>query len=341
MTPSLETHYLGLTLPHPVVASPGPWTHDLDGFRRLEDGGVSAIVMHSLFEEQVTAESHLIDHYLDYGAESYGESLSYLPDWEDYRAGPDDHFELLGRAREAVDVPVIGSLNGATPGGWGGYAKKMEEAGASALELNLYDLPADPAESAATVEARYLEVVREVRSQTDLPLAVKISPFFTAPAHIAREFVDAGANALVLFNRFYQPDFDLEELAVIPHLELSTGFENRLPLRWVAILCGRIDAEFAITSGVREAEDVIKGIMAGANVVMMTSELLRRGAGRASEIVEEIRDWLAEREYESVEQMRGSMSQQYVEDPKAFERANYIRTLQSWRPDPSLGHGEP
>ncbi len=338
MTPNLETNYLGMTLAHPVVASPGPWTHDLDGFRRLEDGGVSAIVMHSLFEEQVTAESHLIDHYLDYGAESYGESLSYLPEWDDFRTGPDDHFELLSRAREAVAIPIVGSLNGATPGGWSDYARRMEQAGASALELNLYHLPTDPEESAATVEKRYLDVVQEVRAQTRLPMAVKIGPFFTAPAHMAKSFAEAGADALVLFNRFYQPDLDLEDFAVVPRLELSSRFENRLPLRWVAILFGRVPVEFAITGGVQESEDVVKGIMAGANVVMMTSELLRGGISRTDFVVEGLREWLEENGYESVSEMRGSMSQCYVENPEAFERANYIRTLQSWRPDPALGH---
>jgi dihydroorotate dehydrogenase (fumarate) len=338
MGPSLETTYLGLRLAHPVVASAGPLTHDLDGFRRLEDAGVSAIVMHSLFEEQITRDSLRTHHYLESGSHAYGESLTYAPEFEDYGTGPDRYLDLLAAAKDAVSVPILGSLNGITPGGWRQFAAKIGQAGADALELNLYHVPADPATSGADLEAAYLDAVREVAAAVSIPVAVKLSPFFTSPAHMARQFAAAGAAGLVLFNRFYQPDIDLDELQVVPRLVLSQNTELRLPLRWTAILFGRVDADLAITSGVHAAEDVLKGILVGANVTMMTSELLQHGLGRVAHILEAVRLWMEEREFASVGQMRGSLSHLHTASPAAFERANYLSTLQSWRPDTSLGH---
>ncbi|MEX2581255.1 MAG: dihydroorotate dehydrogenase-like protein [Verrucomicrobiales bacterium] len=333
MTPNLETTYLGLSLAHPVVASAGPWTHEADGFRRLEEAGVSAIVMHSLFEEEITRQSLLTHHFIEYGAESFGESLSYLPELEDYGTGPDRYLELLAAGKAAVSVPVIGSLNGTTPGGWRQFARQIEEAGADALELNLYHVPTDPELSGADLEARYLDDVREVAAAIRIPLAVKLSPFLTAPVHLARQFVEAGASGLVLFNRFYQPDIDLEELQVVPKLVLSRPEELRLPLRWAAILFGRVEADLAITSGVHNAEDVLKGMLAGGSVTMMTSELLRSGPGVVSPLLDAMREWMTERDYESVAQMRGALSHRHTESPEGFERANYLATLHSWSPD--------
>ncbi len=338
MTPNLETGYLGLRLEHPIVASAGPLTHNLDGFRKLEDGGAAAIVMHSLFEEEIMEESQLTDHFLDYGAETFGESLTYLPELQDYNVGPDAHLSLLAKAKDSLEVPIIGSLNGVTPGGWGDYATEIQQAGADALELNIYNLATDPEISAAEVEELYLQVVREVRAKVTIPLAVKLSSFFSAPAHMIRQLAEAGANAVVLFNRFYQPDFDLEHMEVTPNLVLSSPAELRLPLRWVALLHGRISIEFAITSGVHSGEDVLKGLMAGANAVMTNSEILRRGPSRIAQMVGEMSEWMSEHEYESVSQMLGALSQRHSSDPSAYERANYRKVLQSWQPHPSLGH---
>jgi len=338
MNPKLESDYLGLRLAHPVAASAGPWTKEVDGIRRLEDAGVSAIVMHSLFEEEIAQAGRLTQHYVDYGSESFGESLSYLPALEDYGTGPERYLRLLSEGKAAVSVPVLGSLNGTTPGGWRRFARQIEEAGADALELNLYHVPTDPSTNGAELEERYLDAVREVAETVSIPLAVKLSPFLTAPAHMAARFAEAGAAGLVLFNRFYQPDIDLETLSVVPKLVLSRSEELRLPLRWTAILHGRVPVDLAITSGVHGAEDVLKGVLAGASATMLTSELLRSGPGCVSRILDGVREWMAERDYESVAQMRGSLSHRHTESPEAFERANYLATLHSWRPEPSLGH---
>ncbi len=331
----LTTTYLGLPLAHPIVPSASPLSERLDTIRRLEDAGAPALVMHSLFEEQLTGESHRLDHYLDYGTESFAEALSYFPDVGSYHVGPEEYLEKIRKAREAVDIPIIGSLNGISAGGWTRYAQYIEEAGADALELNIYYLPTDPNLSGAEVEERYLKVVRGVRSSISIPLAVKIGPYFSALAHMARRFAEAGADGLVLFNRFYQPDFDLERLEVTPHLVLSTSDELRLPLRWVALLYGRVDVDLAITSGVHTHIDVIKGLMAGAQVTMVASELMKNGLQRIGEIRTQLAVWMEEHEYESVRQMQGSMSQIHVAEPTAFERANYMKVLQSWRPDPA------
>jgi len=331
----LSTSYLGLKLSNPIVPSSSPLSQNLDGIRRLEDAGAGAVVMYSLFEEQIEYESHNLDHFLSYGTESYGEALSYFPDLGHYNVGPDEYLNLISSAKKAVEIPIIGSLNGASTGGWIEYATKIQEAGADALELNMYYVAADPDITGAEVNEMYLDVLREVRKHISIPLAVKIGPYFASIAHMSKCFAEEGANGLVFFNRFYQPDFDLDKLEVVPNLMLSTPFAMRLPLRWVAILHGRIPVDFAITSGVHTYDDVLKGLMAGAKVTMMAAELLKNGVGRIGEIKEEITRWMEEREYVSVEQMQGSMSQVNVANPAAFERANYMKVLQSWRNDPT------
>lgn len=331
----LSTEYLGLKLKSPLVPSASPLSRNLDSIRRLEDAGAAAVVMFSLFEEQITMESHQLDHYLTYGAESYPEALSYFPDMEQYNIGPEEYLELIRRARESVDIPIIASLNGVSSGGWIRYARLMEQAGAHALELNIYFIPTNPHLSGAQVEEMYLEVLRDVRASVSIPIAVKIGPYFSSLAHMARHLAEQGADGLVLFNRFYQPDFDLENLEVVPHLVLSTSDELRLPLRWIAILYGRISVDFAISSGVHTHLDVIKAMMAGANIAQMASELLHNGLRRIGEIEHAMTRWMEEYEYESVAQMRGSMSQRNVAEPAAFERANYMKVLDSFRPDPT------
>ncbi|MGK0186486.1 MAG: dihydroorotate dehydrogenase (fumarate) [Verrucomicrobiales bacterium] len=335
---NLETDYLGLKLAHPLVASSSPLSKDIDGISRLEDAGASAIVLHSLFEEQIETESHISRHYAEYGSESYAESLSYVPDLKSYNCGTDGYLKLVQSAKERVAIPIIGSLNGVTPRGWRSYAHELEQAGIDALELNLYFVPASVEVAGAGLESEYIEVVREVREQTKIPLAVKLCPFFSSLPHMAGELVDAGADALVLFNRFYQPEIDLETLTVSPRIQLSDPDEIRLALTWIAILYGRVNADLALTTGVYSHEEVLKGIMAGARVTMMASALLKNGLGTIGTTLSALRVWMEERDYESIDQMRGSMSQQHVADPSVFVRPNYMRVLQSWRPDPSLGH---
>jgi dihydroorotate dehydrogenase (fumarate) len=334
----LKTTYMGMELKNPLVPSASPLSQTLDGIRRMEDSGAAAVVLYSLFEEQIRAESQQLDHYLNYNVELYPEALSYFPDMPDYKAGPEEYLELVQAAKAAVGVPIIGSLNGVSTGGWTEYAKKIEQAGANGLELNVYYIPTDLDMTGAEVEQMYVDIVSEVTGSVSIPVAVKLSPYFSATANMAKQLVQAGADALVLFNRFYQPDFDLDELEVVPRIVLSTPFEMRLPLRWVAILYGRVNADFAITSGVHDYLDVLKGMMAGANIMQMASELLRNGTGRIGEILQNVSDWMEENEYVSIQQMQGSMSQQNVGQPTAFERANYMKMLSSWRDDPgSLG----
>jgi dihydroorotate dehydrogenase (fumarate) len=332
----LKTSYLGLTLKNPIVVSPAPISKTLDGIKRLADAGAGAIVMQSLFEEQITEESLRLDQFLSYCTNTYGEALSYFPDLEDYNSGPDRYLERIRLAKEYTDIPIIGSLNGVSTGGWIKYAQKFEEAGADALELNIYYIPTDPAMTGDDVEAMYFEVVSNVKSSIDIPVAVKVSPYFSSTANIASQLVDAGADGLVLFNRFFQPDLDLEALEVVPHLVLSTPDNLRLPLRWVAILYGRIQTDFAITSGVHDHICVLQSMMAGAKVAMMASVLLMKGPEYITEVLENLKLWMEEHEYESIEQMQGSMSQQYVAEPAAFERANYMKVLESWRPPATL-----
>src|SRR6266700_2116314 len=324
------TNYLGLELKNPLVASASPLSKKVESVRRLEDAGVAAVVMYSLFEEQITHESQELDHYLERGTHSYAESLSYFPDLDTYNLGPEPYLKHLHRIKQAVSIPVIGRLNGVSSGGWVEYAYKIEQAGADALELNIYYLPTDIDLSGAELEVAYVTLVRDIRAKVKLPIAVKLSPFFTSIPNVAKRLVEAGAHGLVLFNRFYQPDFDLDELKVVPDLDLSTSHELRLPLRWIAILYGRIAADFALTSGVHTAQDVLKAMMAGANVAMMTSALLTNGVGRLMHILNDLQEWMEEHEYASIRQMRGSMSQQAVADPAAFERANYMKALSSF-----------
>jgi len=326
----LSTTYLGLQLKNPVVASASPLSKKVDTVRRLEDAGVSAIVMYSLFEEQIVHESKALDHFLNQGTESFAEAITYFPDLEHYNVGPEEYLNLIRRHKEAVQIPIIGSLNGNTTGGWVEYAKKIEQAGADALELNIYDVPTDLKMSSQDMEQSYVDLVSDVRKQIHIPLAVKLSPFITALPGFATKLVKAGANGLVLFNRFIQPDLDIETLEVVPTLHLSTSEEIRLPLRWVAILHGRIQADLALTSGVHTANDVLRSIMAGASVTQVASELIAKGPGRATEVLADMEKWMAEFEYISVRQMCGSMSQKAVADASAFERANYMKALTSF-----------
>lgn len=325
----LSTTYLGLQLKNPVIASASPISKKLDGIRKLEDAGAGAVVMYSLFEEQIVQESLALDHYLNLGTNSFAEALTYFPDLQHYNVGPEDYLNLISKAKEMVKIPIIGSLNGVSTGGWIDYAQKIEQAGADGLELNMYYIPTDLELSSQELEQVYTDLVKDVRSQIHIPLAVKLSPFFTALPHLSKRLVQAGANGLVLFNRFLQPDLDIETLEVTPHLVLSNSDDLRLPLRWIAILYGRIDADLALTSGVHTAQDVLKALMAGANATLLASELLANGTKRITEILKDMQMWMETFEYQSVTQMRGSMSQRSVAEPAAFERANYMKALTS------------
>jgi dihydroorotate dehydrogenase (fumarate) len=326
----LTTTYMGLELKNPLVASSSPLSEKVDSVQQLEEAGISAVIMYSLFEEQIVRESLALSAALDEGSESFAEALTYLPHYGRYSVGPEAYIDHLKRVKQGVNIPVIGSLNGFTTGGWVDYAKKIEQAGADALELNLYYLPTDPGVSSMELEDRYVRLVRDIRARVQIPIALKLSPFFTSLPNIAHRLVDAGANALVLFNRFYQPDLDLEEFEVVPNLVLSNSNEMRLPLRWIAMLYGRVEADFGLTSGIHTAQDAIKAVMAGSSVAMMASALLKYGPSHATKVLEDMRTWMVEKEYDSVSQMKGSMSQKAVQDPAAFERANYIKVLSSF-----------
>jgi len=328
---NLATTYLGLALPHPLMPGASPLVDDLDMVRRLEDAGAAAIVMHSLFEEQIAAEEQVAVEVAGHG-DSFGEALSYLPGLPPFALGPDRYLDQLRRIREAVAVPVIASLNGVTASGWLDYAGLLEQAGAHALELNIYHVPTDPAETAAAVEARVVDVLRAVRTSVRLPLAVKLSPFYSALGHLAQELDLLGADGLVLFNRFYQPDIDPEALEVVPALQLSDSSELRLRLRWLAILHGRVRPSLAASGGIHTGLDALKAVMAGAHAVQMVSALLRHGPEHLAVVRADLTRWLEEHEYESLAQARGSMSLLRCPDPAAFERANYLHVLQSWRP---------
>ena len=328
----LRTHYLGMHLRTPLVASAGPLSEDLGNIRRLEDAGISAVVLYSLFEEQLRKERMDLHHHLTHGTHSYAEALSYFPEPTQYRVGPEAYLEHLRRSKEAVAVPIIASLNGSTDGGWIAHARDLQEAGADAIELNIYSIATDPDLTAADIEQSYVDVVRNVASVVTIPIAVKLSPFFSSLANVAQRMEGAGARGLVMFNRFYQPDIDLEELEVVPNLLLSTPQAMRLPLRWIAILRGQRDLSLAATSGVHWAHDVLKLLMVGADVTMLCSTLLKHGIDTIQTIEQGIVEWMEKHEYESVRQMQGSMSQRSCADPTAFERAQYIKTLQSYRP---------
>ena len=327
----LSTTYLGLKLKNPLVASASPLCGDLDTLKNMEDKGISAVVLQSLFEEQIRHESGELDHYLTEGTESFAEALSYFPQPKDFVRGPDDYLEHIRKAKEALSIPVIASLNGVSAGGWMDCAKQMQQAGADALELNIYYIPTDPDLPGSEVEQIYVDDVKAVKSCVSIPVAVKLNPFFSNMANMAKRLDSAGADGLVLFNRFYQPDIDLETLEVVPNLNLSTSADSRLPLRWIAILYGHVGADLAATSGIHKSEDVLKVLMAGASVAMTTSALLLHGLERAGEILRGMKAWMEEKEYVSVRQMIGSMSQKSCPEPTAFERANYMKALQSYR----------
>ena len=327
----LSTTYLGMSLPHPFMPGASPLVDDMDTVRRLEDAGAAAIVMHSLFEEQIKSEQVARVAAVDAHTDSFAEALSYLPEPEDYNLGPEEYLEQLQRIKTAVDVPVIASLNGNTEGGWLEYARLMEEAGADALELNVYELASDAFESGDDVERRTIGLVAAVKEKISLPLAVKLSPFYSSLAYTAHRLAEAGAAGLVLFNRFYQADIDVEELEVVRTLHLSNSSELLPRLRWLAILSGRVPADLAVTGGVHTAIDAIKATMVGAHAIQLVSALLKHGPDYLITLRSETLRWLEEHEYESLAQARGSMSLLKCPDPKVFERANYLRILQSWR----------
>ena len=327
----LRTKYMGLELAHPVIASASPLTKDADGFKRLEDANAAAVVMFSLFEEQLIWERESLHYLTEVAADSFPEALSYFPPVQRFRVGPDRYLELLRRATESVRIPIIASLNGVTPDGWIDYARQIQQAGAAGLELNIYHIPSGLEETGRDVEQRYLDVLRAVKATVSIPVALKLSPFFSALGHMAQRCDEAGADALVLFNRFYQPDFDLETRQVVPQLELSTPSEIRLPLLWLAILHGKIRPSLAASTGVHSPLEIAKYVMAGADAVMTTSALLRNGIPYLAQLVSGFSEWMRVHEYTSVAQLRGSMSQERVADPTAFQRANYVRMLESYR----------
>lgn len=328
----LSTTYLGLKLKNPLVPSSSPLMRSLGNLRQMEDAGAAAVVLHSLFEEQVRLESHTLNEYLTHGTESYAEALSYFPDAAEYQTGPEEYLEHIRRAKEALDIPVIASLNGVSSGWWMQFARDIEQAGADALELNIYYVPTDVEMSSQDVEQLYLDALSVVKTAVTIPVTMKLSPYFSAMGHMAKRLADGGANGLVLFNRFYQPDLDLEELEVVPNLKLSSSVELRLPLRWIAILYGRVPLDLALTTGVHTVMDVLKGVAAGAAITMLASELLANGIPRLMVLRSGIESWLIDHEYESLSQLQGSMSQINCAEPAAFERANYMRVLSSFTP---------
>lgn len=327
----ITTNYLGMELKSPIVPSAGPLSQEISDIKKMEDAGAGAVVLYSIFEEQLEQEQLAMDYHMSVPAESYAEAQTYLPDPFEFKLGPEEYLEHIRKAKEAVDIPIIASLNGKSAGGWIDYSKKMEEAGADALELNIYLLPTDLQRSALEVEKTYKDIVSAVKFSVDIPISVKMHPFFSATANVANELSNSGADGLVLFNRFYQPDIDLEKLEVTPNVLLSTPMDLRLPLRWIAILYGRVEADLAATSGIYTEEDVVKMIMAGANVTQMLSALLKFGIGHIEDVTTKLKRWMEEKEYESLKQMRGSMSYIKVENPSEFERANYMKVLQSYK----------
>ena len=329
---NLETTYLGLSLKNPLVPSASPLSSDVDTVKKLEDSGASAVVMYSLFEEQITQENRALDHFLNSPSDSYAEALSYFPEPDEYHnLHAEEYLEHIRDLKNAVDIPVIASLNGVSEGGWMSYAKNMQEAGADALELNIYYIAGDPTMTAADVENMYIKDLEAVKETVDIPISVKVGPYFSSFGNMAARFEKAGAEGLVLFNRFYQPDIDLEDLEVKPSLELSSSFEKRLPLRWIAMLRPHLKCSLAATTGIHTAEDVIKMTLAGADVSMMASVLLFQGPSVLKTILKEMAEWMEEKEYESLEEMKGAMSSAAVADPSSFERANYIKILQGFQ----------
>jgi dihydroorotate dehydrogenase (fumarate) len=326
----LSTQYLGLKLRNPLVVSASPLSREIANLRQMEDSGASAVVLYSLFEEQINIESNALDRFLWDGADVSAESASMFADLSGYKIGPDAYLEYIRQAKQTVSIPVIASLNGVSRGGWVSYAREMQQAGADAIELNVYFIPADPAAGSSEIEKHYLDLVAEVRQTVSIPVAVKVGPYFSAFANMAQRLEAAGANGIVLFNRFYQPDFDLEALEIKNALTLSDSSELLLRLHWAAMLHGHLHADIAITGGVHTAEDVVKSMMAGAKVTMLASALLKYGIGYLSPLLAQLGLWLSEHEYESIQQMQGSMSQKNVPNPKAYQRANYMKVLSSY-----------
>ncbi len=330
MSTDLRSRYLGLELKNPIVAAASPMTHSIESLKRLEDAGIAAVVLPSLFEEQIEHEDMAAHNLILSGAELSPEARGFFPEMQDYNTGPDRYLKLIGEAKKTLSEPVIASLNGYTPGGWMRIARQLQEAGADAIELNIYFLATDLQSSGSEIEQRYVDLVGEINSLVSIPVSVKVSPYFSAMANMAARLTAAGASGLVLFNRFMQPDIDLEALEVAPHLVLSTSDELRLALRWIAILRGRVKASLAATGGAHTAEDALKLLLAGADCVMIASSLLRHGPKHIATLVHGIEKWMNEREYASVEQLKGSLSQQACPDPAAFERNNYMKALMSY-----------
>ena len=329
-TIDLSTTYLGLKLKNPLVASASPMCADVANVRRLEDAGASAVVLHSLFEEQIELESEELDRFITEGSELSPEAVTHFPELMQRVMGPEAYLAHIVKCRQAVKIPIIASLNGTTKGGWLGYAKQMEQAGANALELNIYYIPVDPNVTSERVEQQYVDLVRAVKAEVKIPVAIKLGPYFSAMANMAKRLDAAGADGLVLFNRFYQPDFDLEALDVVPNLILSNAHELMLRLHWIAVIYGTVKADLALTGGVHSATDVVKAMMAGSRVAMMTSALMNRGISYLDTLATELLIWMGEHEYDSIKQMQGSMSRNSVPQPGAFERANYMKVLSSY-----------
>jgi dihydroorotate dehydrogenase (fumarate) len=327
----LTTKYMGIALKNPLVPSASPLSSSVDNIKRMEDAGAAAVTLHSLFEEQIQFEAEALTHFLEYGTDSFAEALSYFPEVHEYHREPDEYVEHIRQAKQAVDIPIIASLNGISTGGWTSYAKSFEEAGADAVELNVYFIPTSFHLMSYDVEDLYVKLLRDVKKHVNIPVAMKLSPYFSAMPHVASLLDAEGADALVLFNRFYQPDIDIEELEVTPNLLLSTCVEMRLPMRWIAILYGHVNASMALTSGIHTSEDVIKAVMVGADVANVCSVLLKEGIGKLDELLEGVTTWMEQHEYESVKQMKGSMSHKSVPEPAAFERANYMKVLHSYK----------
>jgi dihydroorotate dehydrogenase (fumarate) len=323
----LKTKYLGIELKNPLLASSSTLSKKITDIKKMEDAGIAGVVLYSLFEEEITHESLALDYFLSRGTESFAEALTYFPDLDGYNAGPEKYLGLISKAKESVQIPVIASLNGISSGGWIKYAKLIEQAGADALELNLYYVSADQDITGDELEKAYVKLVENIQKEINIPIAVKLSPFFSSFTNISSKLIGAGANGLVLFNRFYQPDLNIEDMRVEPTLELSTSSDLLLPLRWTAILYKKVKADLALTSGVHSGEDIVKAVMAGASVVMCASELVKNGIGRAKSLLQEFSNWMDTHEYESVDSLRGVLSQRSVAHPAAFERANYMKAL--------------
>ena len=329
-TIDLSTNYLGLKLKSPLVASSSPMCQEVGNIRRLEDAGAAAVVLHSLFEEQIDIESDQLDRFITESSDTSAEATSHFPDLLYKVMGPEQYLKHIVKCKQAVKIPIIASLNGTSTRGWIGYAKEMQQAGADAIELNIYHIPVDPDLTADAVEQRYVELVQAVKKEVSVPVAVKLGPYFSSLANMAKKLDAAGANGLVLFNRFYQPDYDLEALEVVPNLILSNSHELLLRLHWIAVVYGTVKADLALTGGVHSATDVVKSMMAGARIAMMTSALLKRGITFLDTLTTELLVWMGEHEYDSIKQMQGSMSRNAVPQPAAFERANYMKVLSSY-----------